>query len=71
MSKCPKCKEKIETLNFNGTATVFMRFSLSGGYPDYERENTEFRGDDDEYFCPICDEKLFNTEDKASKFLKK
>ena len=48
-----------------------MRFSLSGGYPDYERENTEFNGDDDEYFCPICDEKLFDTEEEAVKFLKK
>lgn len=72
MPKCPKCKKEIEDLDFSGTAVVFMRFYLAQGrYPEYDERETEFKGNDDEYFCPECEKKLFNTEEEAIKFLKK
>ena len=70
MSKCLKCREEITTLSYSGIATVFQRFDLSNGYPNYETESMEFGSEDNEFTCPVCCGLLFDNDEEATKFLK-
>lgn len=55
--KCPKCKKPIEQL----IRTAQRLFSLKRGYSIYV---------DGLFYCPECEEPLFNIEMEATEFLK-
>ena len=74
MSKCPKCDEEITHLDFDVTAgcsaQIYQEDVLNGKITDYDIDCLTDGVQFDNFRCPECQEKLFDTEDEAIKFLK-
>lgn len=70
MGKCPKCGEEITYLkNFCYNSTVIYRFSVTpDGLVSFD-DVTMNDYDDEEFWCPRCDEVLASDEDKAKAIL--
>ncbi|MEM4058445.1 MAG: hypothetical protein QXZ12_06960 [Thermoplasmata archaeon] len=72
MPKCPYCKAEINELKEYGTETFENSLYFDdNGDEHYEElgvmeDNDKSRG----FFCPECDEKLFDTKEQAIIFLK-
>ncbi|MFA5406888.1 MAG: hypothetical protein WC307_06045 [Candidatus Nanoarchaeia archaeon] len=67
MSKCPKCKQEINYLNNYQSGENHYRLDADGEY-----ELIDFINDDktNDFECPLCNEVIFTSEDKAYKFLR-
>jgi uncharacterized C2H2 Zn-finger protein len=72
-NRCPKCGKEIGFLkNYLYPVVEYHHLSLDGeGKPQYEYMDS-FSNEDGEgdYYCPECEEKLFDNEEDAIKFLK-
>ncbi len=67
MAVCPKCKQKIESLNNYESGEMKSYLNEDGGW-----EEDCFQGDGktNDFECPECSEVLFKDEEKAIAFLK-
>jgi hypothetical protein len=67
--RCPKCRRQIEKLLVvtRGTFKEYLTMYLNGDEDsdDEERNNVSYA-----YYCPMCDNELFDSYPKASKFMK-
>jgi len=68
---CPKCKEPLDSLNYDVTATCRSQLTLNGSCDetydlDALQQNVEF----DNFCCPHCDEILAFSEEEAIKLLR-
>jgi len=68
MPKCPKCKEKINTLINVQSGFIYWTMNKKA---DYTGSINDFNTDDsvNEWCCPECNETLFNDEQDAIDFL--
>lgn len=67
--KCPKCSAEIERLDYSDRCTRGGHFFIGGGFEVYEEQWAET--DSLLFFCPECEEILFeDDQDAAIKFLK-
>ena len=69
---CPKCKEKIDCLNYSRDNYDNGEFSIDkDGFEEYNRDsNSDLIEPNLNFRCPECDEELDFDEDEAIKFLK-
>ena len=71
MPRCPGCHEEIDQLDVVAKETTWHTFFLMPGtgepyWEETDRALDEFEG----FYCPLCDVKLFETEEEAVAFLK-
>lgn len=73
MPKCPKCKKVIEWLRYYETCKERGGFLINEhNIEEYESHTHPCAGIIDIYFyCPECDEKLFEDSIDAAEFLKR
>ncbi len=77
MAICPKCKKEILHLFEECNQLSFYKFSLEERNDDTDELTAEWEFIDDgeviksRFYCPECDEKLFNDKNKALRFLSK
>ena len=66
MAVCPKCKQKIESLNNYESGEMKSYLNEDGGW-----EEDYFQGDGktNDFECPNCQEVLFKDEEEAIEFL--
>jgi len=70
MVKCPYCKEEITSLIAVSNAIVTQHFNvINGKYANYEGDEKCFEDYEASFFCPACNEILFNGEKTAIKFM--
>lgn len=75
MKKCPKCKEQIENLTYECSATNSWGGTFDGKKheQDWDSSDSDDLVDNQEnnveYKCPECEEVLFTNEKEAKKFL--
>lgn len=69
---CPKCKEKIECLNYSRSGCDNGELSIDkDGFEEYnEDSNSDLIEPELIFSCPECNEELDFSEDEAIKFLK-
>ncbi len=70
MAVCPKCKQKVESLNNYSSGERKTRVSIFDGEEEYEEEEFQANGKVNDYECPECSEVLFKDEEEAIAFLK-
>ena len=66
---CPKCKDEINYLNFDVTATCGSSLYIGDKEGDYDLSCLTDGVEYNNFRCPECDEVLFETEYEAIKFL--
>ena len=71
MVRCPKCGSEIGRLVCRSLERVYSDLLIDGrGEPYYEPSEEEPVVIGEEFLCPVCFEKLFDSEGDAVRFLK-
>jgi Zn finger protein HypA/HybF involved in hydrogenase expression len=70
--KCPECGREIDTLNHTRRTMIRGEYSLIDGVGvDYWDEgDQDYDSERNNYYCPECEEQLFQEECEAEAFLK-
>ena len=72
MVRCPKCKKKIDCLLWEGGKKHTGTLSINeDGNEEFDEDSNIFSQESYSYFCPECDEKIFEDDEDAIEFLKK
>lgn len=66
MAKCTKCKKVIKHLAYVGKGYLFGDYDLKGGFSIESSEPTD---EDQDFYCPKCEEAICKDEDTAIRFL--
>ena len=71
MTKCPKCKEEIENLNFSKTKEISGSVVFDGNDIEFIEEFDIYEEQKPHtYRCPECNEILFENDEEAEEFLR-
>ena len=70
MTKCPKCKEKIKSLRYEMIKKVIGNLIIFNDCEEFNDDEYIFDENTINFYCPDCDELLFENGDDAINFLK-
>lgn len=71
MLQCPKCKMNIAYLiNIQTGYTIYTVTLDKLRDIEYERETFEKNGNINDFECPLCNRRLFTSEEEAAEFLR-
>jgi predicted RNA-binding Zn-ribbon protein involved in translation (DUF1610 family) len=66
MPKCPRCGKEIDHLLVHSRAIMEYDYSIKQGFKYLDTLEEDFES----FYCPKCNEELFDNEDEAFEFLK-